>query len=135
MKPYTDFGQLGTIHAAIVQHALATPDNLAMLLDDQSLTYEQLLNQSQTLAAYLIQTCHVKKGDIIGQCVERSLQMSIGMVAIMMAGGVYCPLNPSDPEDRLNTFIEDTRARIILTHTATINRFADHVVPFHVVVS
>ena len=129
----TDFGQLGTIHGAIVRNAQATPKNIAILLDDQSLTYEQLLNQSQALAAYLIQTCLVKKGDIIGQCVERSLHMSIGMLAIIMAGGVYCPLNPSDPVDRLNTFIEDTRACIILTHTATINRFDDRILPSHVV--
>ena len=54
-----------------MRHAQATPNSIAILLDDQSLTYEQLLDQSQTLAAYLIQTCHVKKGDIIGQCCRK----------------------------------------------------------------
>ena len=53
------------------------------------------------------------------------------MLAIMMAGGVYCPLNPSDPVDRLNTLIEDTKTRIVLTHTATISRFDDHILPSH----
>lgn len=83
------------------------------------LTYSQLCNQVKMLAHRLVIDYEIKVGDVVCQCMERSFDMVIGLLAILMAGGVYCPLNPTDPEERISTLIESTHTRLILLHSST----------------
>ncbi|CAF1667671.1 unnamed protein product, partial [Adineta ricciae] len=81
-----------TISQLFCEKASSYSQKVAVDLDEQSLTYTELLVYAQHLAVVLIDTHGVKEGDIVCQCVERSLSMVIGIVAIEMVGAVYCPL-------------------------------------------
>ncbi|CAF4053902.1 unnamed protein product [Rotaria sordida] len=83
------------IHHEFVHQVMKHPQKLAVELDDQSLTYSELL--------YYVQV--------------------IGIMAIEMAGGVYCPLSPRDPEHRLHMLVEQTRSQLVLVHHLTKNKF------------
>ncbi|CAF1461540.1 unnamed protein product, partial [Adineta ricciae] len=104
----------------VVQH----PQKLAVILDDQSLTYAELFHSSQLLARHLIDHCQVQRGDIVGQCVERSIEMAIGIMAILFSGASYLPLSPHEPFERLQMLTDLTRPRCVLTHSTT-----NHLIP------
>jgi non-ribosomal peptide synthetase component F len=104
------------IHQAFIQQAIMHPDKLAVILDNQSLTYDQLLSQSQQLALHLSNEKGVKPGDIVCQCVDRSIEMIVGIMGIMMSGGVYAPLSPSDPIDRLESLVREVDAKLVLVN-------------------
>ncbi|UJR18563.1 hypothetical protein I4U23_005470 [Adineta vaga] len=91
------------------------PQKLAVELDEQSLTYSELLY------------CN-----IICQCVERSLSMVIGMMAIETVGCAYCPLSPQDPLHRLYSLIRQTRNSVLLTHYLTKTKFNSDIVLFDI---
>ncbi|CAF5022259.1 unnamed protein product, partial [Rotaria sp. Silwood1] len=96
------FPSVTCIHHEFVHQVMEHPQKVAVELDDQSLTYDELLYYVQVSSLNLLNEQRVLVGDIICQCVERSISMVIGMMAIVMAGGVYCPLSPRDPEHRLH---------------------------------
>ncbi|CAF3047706.1 unnamed protein product [Rotaria sp. Silwood2] len=99
-----------------VQQATIHPNKLAVTLDNQSLTYSQLLTQVQQLSYHLINDKDVHPGDIVCQCVDRSIEMIIGIMGIMMSGAIYAPLNPNDPLDRLQSLIRQTDAKVVLVN-------------------
>ncbi|CAF4244117.1 unnamed protein product, partial [Adineta steineri] len=101
------------------------PQKLAVELGGQSLTYCELLHYVQVLSFTLLNEYHVVPGEVVCQCVERSLSMVIGIMAIEMAGGVYCPLSPRDPQHRLHALTQQTQSRLVLVHHLTITKF-DH---------
>ncbi|CAF4262243.1 unnamed protein product, partial [Adineta steineri] len=103
------------------------PQKLAVELDEQSLTYAELLYYVQMLSLTLVNEYHVVPGDVVCQCVERSLEMVIGMMGIEMAGGVYCPLSPRDPQDRLYALIQQTHSRLVYVHHLTKGKL-DHTI-------
>ncbi|CAF4201753.1 unnamed protein product, partial [Adineta steineri] len=88
---------LTCIHHEFVHQVMKHPPKLAVELDEQSLTYCELLYYVQVLSLHLLNKYHVVPGEVVCQCVERSLSMVIGIMGIEMAGGVYCPLSPRDP--------------------------------------
>ncbi|CAF3771336.1 unnamed protein product [Rotaria magnacalcarata] len=104
------------IHQMFVQKATMHPSKLAVTLDDQCLTYGQLLTRVQQLAWHLINEKDVHPGDIVCQCVDRSIEMVVGIMGIMMSGAVYAPINPNDPFDRLELLVRQTRAKVVLTN-------------------
>ncbi|UJR34790.1 hypothetical protein I4U23_027571 [Adineta vaga] len=71
------------------------------------------------MARHLIDQYQVQSGDIVGQCVERSVEMSIGIMAILFSGASYLPLSPHEPSERLQLLIGLTRPRCVLTHSST----------------
>ncbi|UJR06881.1 hypothetical protein I4U23_011170 [Adineta vaga] len=102
------------IHHEFVSKAMKYSQKLAVELDDQSLTYCELLYYVQVLSLTLLNNYCIKVGEIICQCVERSISMVIGIMGILMAGGAYCPLSPRDPPHRLCKLIEQTRSLLVL---------------------
>ncbi|CAF3762763.1 unnamed protein product [Rotaria sp. Silwood1] len=115
-NPFTD---LDCVHQQFARCAILYPQKIAVELDDQCLTYSELFFYVKQLAAHLITKYGIKVGDIISQCVERSVSMIIGIMSIQMAGAVYCPLSPTDPIDRLQKLIEQTNSRTVLVHSLT----------------
>ncbi|CAF1392096.1 unnamed protein product [Adineta steineri] len=115
------------IHHEFVCQVMKYPQKLAVELDEQSLTYSELLHYVQLLSLNLLNEYHVSLGDVICQCVERSLSMVIGIMAIEMVGGVYCPLSPRDPPHRLYTLIQQTECRLILADYQTKTKFNDDI--------
>ncbi|CAF1455741.1 unnamed protein product, partial [Adineta steineri] len=118
------------IHHAFVCQVMKHPQKLAVELDEQSLTYSELLHYVQVLSLHLINKYDVLPGEIICQCVERSLSMVIGIMAIEMSGGVYCPLSPRDPQKRLHTLVQETQSRLVLIHWLTKNKFNNSIISF-----
>ncbi|UAA39460.1 amino acid adenylation domain-containing protein [Paraneptunicella aestuarii] len=109
-----DYPKNKCLHHYFAEQAISHPDNLAVVYQDETLTYQQLYEKSQTLALYL-QSKGVTPDTLVGLCVERSLEMMVGIWGILQAGGAYVPLDPDYPEDRLAYMIEDSQATIILT--------------------
>jgi amino acid adenylation domain-containing protein len=103
-----------TIHQLFEEQVEKTPNNIALSFNDQQLTYQQLYDKSQALALYL-QSLGVKPESLVGLCVERSVDMVIGILAILQAGGAYVPLAPEFPEERLVYILKDSQLTLILT--------------------
>ncbi|CAF1191290.1 unnamed protein product [Adineta steineri] len=121
------FPSLTCIHHAFINQAMEHPQKLAVELDEQSLTYAELLYYVQVLSLNLLSEQRVIVSDIVCQCVERSLSMVIGMMAIVMVCGVYCPLSPRDPQHRLYAILQQTQSRLVLLHHLTKTKFNDDV--------
>lgn len=103
-------------HQLFEQQVERTPNNLAIVFENQSLTYRELNVLANQLAHYL-QKQGVKPETLVGICVERSLEMVIGLLGILKAGGVYLPLDPTYPQERLDYIIQDTQVSILLTRS------------------
>jgi amino acid adenylation domain-containing protein len=87
---------------------------VAGICGNQQLTYRQLNERSTQLANHL-QKLGVKPNDLVGICVERSLEMLVGLFGILKAGAGYVPLDPAYPTDRLAFMLEDCKPRLLLT--------------------
>ena len=86
-----------------------TPDAVAVVFEEQSLTYAELNARANQLAHYLIGK-GVGPEVVVGLCVERSLEMVVGLIGILKAGGAYLPLDPGYPPERLAFMLADAKA-------------------------
>jgi non-ribosomal peptide synthetase component F len=84
------------------------PNAVAVVFKDQQLTYRELNIKANQLAHYL-QNLGVKLEVLVGICVERSLEMMIGVLGILKAGGAYLPLDPAYPAARLAFMLKDAK--------------------------
>ena len=98
------------------------PQKVAVVLNDQAWTYSELIEQVERVANYL-HRLDIVQGQIIYQFVERSFEMVCGLLSIMCIGGVYCPLNPTDPHERLTSLVEQTQGQFVLVHAKTRGQF------------
>ena len=112
-----------SIHALFEAQTLATPDAVAILFGDRVLRYEELNARANRLAHRLM-SLGVARGGLVGLCVDRSPEAVIGMLAVLKAGGVYVPLDSTYPDERLTFLLQDTAARVVLTHRPTAARLA-----------
>jgi amino acid adenylation domain-containing protein len=116
------------IHQLIEQQAARTPDNIAVVFENQQLTYAQLNTRANQLAHHL-QALGVTAETVVALCVERSLDMLVGLLGILKAGGAYLPLDPIVPSDRLSYMVQDAGASIILTQQHLAERFSEQAAP------
>ena len=104
------------VHVLFEQQAAATPDAVALLSGDAQMRYGELNRRANLLAHRLI-AAGVGVESLIGIAVERSLEMVVGLMAILKAGAAYLPLDPDYPEQRLRDMIADSGMRILLTQS------------------
>ena len=109
------------IHQLFEAQARKTPNAVAVVFEEQKLSYKELNQKSTELAKYL-QSLGVKPDTLVAICVERSLEMIIGLLGILKAGGAYVPLDPDYPEERLQHMLEDCRAELLLSHSHLTDR-------------
>lgn len=109
------------LHVLFEEQVEKTPDAVALIYQQQQLTYRDLNNRANQLAYYL-RSLGVKPEVRVGICVERSLEMGIGILAILKAGGAYVPLDPAYPSERLAFMLKDVQTPIILTQTHLQNK-------------
>ncbi|WP_414582649.1 amino acid adenylation domain-containing protein [Scytonema sp. PCC 10023] len=102
------------IHQLFEAQVESTPDAVAVVFEDEQLTYCELNARANQLAHYL-RKLGVKPEVLVGICVERSLSMIIGLLAILKVGGAYVPLDPSYPKERLAYMLEDFQPGVLLT--------------------
>ncbi len=102
--------------------AAKSPDVVALVFENQRLTYGELNSRANQLARYL-RKLGVGPDSLVGICTERSLEMMIGLLAVLKAGGAYVPLDPSYPEERLDYMLSDSGAKVLLTQESLIEDF------------
>ena len=102
------------VHHFIEEQVKRTPDAVAVVFDDKQLTYQELDRRSNQLARHL-RKLGVAPGVLVGICVERSLEMVVGLLGVLKAGGAYVPLDPSYPKERLAFMLEDAKVAVLLT--------------------
>lgn len=113
-----------SIHELIEFQVEQTPDATAIVFENQQLTYREL-NQRANQLAHHLQKLGVGTEALIGVCVERSLEMVIGILGILKAGGAYLPLDPSYPRDRLSLMLADAQVTILLTSASVVERIGE----------
>ncbi len=121
----TDFPKDVCIHELFEAQVERMPDSEAVVFRDQKLSFRQLNARANQVA------CHLRKlgvgpGALVGICVERSLEMIIGLLGILKAGGAYVPLDPNYPRERLSFMLKDAQARVLLTQRRRLKELPEH---------
>ncbi|WP_345027225.1 amino acid adenylation domain-containing protein, partial [Flavivirga jejuensis] len=101
-----------------------TPDDIALVYGDTALTYQELDIRTDQLAIYL-QEQDVSPNTFVGICVDRSLEMIIGILGILKSGGAYVPISPDYPEERIKYILEDTAMQLVLSSTDSITNLGN----------
>ena len=102
-----------------------TPDGVAATFEGRQLTYSELNRRANQLAHHL-RRLGVGPETLVGICVERSLEMVVGVMGILKAGGAYLPLDPTYPRDRLQFMLEDAAAPVLLTQERLLPVLPEH---------
>ncbi|MEO1376010.1 MAG: amino acid adenylation domain-containing protein [Cyanobacteria bacterium J06635_10] len=121
----TDYPEDKCIHQLFEAIVEKTPSDIAVIFENQQLTYQELNSRANQLAHYLQQQ-GVKSDTVVGICMERSLEMVVGLLAIMKAGGAYMPLDPAYPKERLAFTLSDSQVRVLLVNTHLVNDLPPH---------
>jgi amino acid adenylation domain-containing protein/FkbH-like protein/non-ribosomal peptide synthase protein (TIGR01720 family) len=124
-KTDTAYSDKKCIHQLFEEQVERTPNNLAVVFENESLTYRELNNRANQLAHYL-QQLGVKSDTLVGICVERSLEMIVGLLGILKAGGAYLPLDPEYPQERLSFMLEDSQVEVLLTQNKLVKLLAQN---------
>ena len=119
------------VHELFEQHAEERPNDPAVVFEAERLTYGELNRRANQLAHHLIDR-RVGPDVTVGLCLERSIDLLVGLLGIMKAGGAYVPLDPGLPKTRLNTILAEAGARVLVTRSTLAQILGEQV---HTVVS
>jgi amino acid adenylation domain-containing protein len=111
---HVNYLQNHCIHQVFEQQVAKTPTAIAIVGENKQLTYQELNHKANQLAHYL-HRLGVKSDELVGLCVERSLEMLVGMLAILKVGAAYVPLDPNYPPERLAYMVTDAQISLLLT--------------------
>ncbi|WP_165898185.1 non-ribosomal peptide synthetase [Tumebacillus sp. BK434] len=114
-----------TVPALFAKIAGQYPDKAAVSFEGSVLTYRELSERANQLA-HVLQRKGVGPDVLVGLCMERSLEMIIGLLAIVKAGGAYVPLDPAYPKDRIAYMLEDSAVGVLLTQEKLLPELPDH---------
>ncbi|HKR95747.1 MAG TPA: amino acid adenylation domain-containing protein, partial [Candidatus Angelobacter sp.] len=112
------------IHQAFEDQAARFPERIAAVFEGAELTYRELDQKANNVAHYLQQR-GVGPEIVVGFCVERSIEMLVGILGILKAGGAYLPLDPHYPRERLGFMLSDAQATLVITQRKFVEWF-DH---------
>ncbi len=131
----TNYPKVQCIHQLFEIQVEQTPDAVAVVFVDErseasrrvdeQLTYRELNYQANQLAHHL-QTLGVEPEVLVGVCLERSVEMVIGLLGILKAGGAYVPLDPTYPKERLALMLQDTQTPVLLTQRHLVKTLPPH---------
>jgi amino acid adenylation domain-containing protein len=122
---HVDFSLEKCLHQLFEEQVERTPNNIAVVYEQQHLTYAQLNNRANQLANYL-QKLGVKPDVLVGICVERSLEMVIALLGVLKAGGAYVPIDPMYPKERVSFMLEDAQVPVLLTQQRLLDILPEH---------
>ncbi|TMC21726.1 MAG: amino acid adenylation domain-containing protein [Chloroflexi bacterium] len=117
----TDAAQDLCLHQLFERQVEQTPDAVAVVFEEQQVSYQQLNDQANHLA-YRLREIGIGPDCLVGVCMERSLELLVGLLAVLKAGGAYVPLDPAYPQDRLAFLLEDAQVPVVLTQTQLYDR-------------
>ncbi|AOX02683.1 non-ribosomal peptide synthetase [Moorena producens PAL-8-15-08-1] len=115
----SDYPKEKCIHQLVEEQVEKTPDAIAVVFNQEQLTYHQL-NQRANQLAHHLQNLGVGPEVLVGICVERSVQMVVGLLGILKAGGAYVPLDPNYPPERLSYMLADSGVEVLLTQQSLV---------------
>jgi amino acid adenylation domain-containing protein/non-ribosomal peptide synthase protein (TIGR01720 family) len=121
----TDYPQDKCIHQLFTEQAANTPDKIAVVFEDEQLSYRELNNRANQLANYL-QQLGVKPDVLVGLCLERSHLSIVAILAVLKAGGAYLPLDPTIPSERLGVILQDSQVQVLLTQEKLLSGLPAH---------
>jgi amino acid adenylation domain-containing protein len=110
-----DYPTSETLVTLFAQQVAKTPNKIAVVWANQSLSYQELNQKANQLAHYLLQLKSFSDNPLMAICMDRSLEMLIGILAILKAGGAYVPIDPSYPQERIQLMLQDSNAEVLLT--------------------
>ena len=102
------------LHEWFAEQAKKTPESTAVVCEDKRLTYRELNQRANQLARHLRKS-GVGSETPVALCLERSADMLVALIGVLKAGGLYVPMDPAYPKERLKFMLEDTRAPVLLT--------------------
>ncbi|WP_215396278.1 non-ribosomal peptide synthetase [Rheinheimera oceanensis] len=117
-----DYNKNHLMHQLFEAQAKKTPDRVAVMFEQDSMTYHQLNCAANRLAQYLREQ-GIGVEEFVGICVERSLDMLVGILAVLKVGGAYVSLDPNYPQNRLDYITEDTSLNWVLTQSELVGKF------------
>lgn len=120
-----DYPKDKCIYQLFEEQVERTPNAIAVVFEDQQLTYDELNRRANQLAHHL-QSLGIEPEVLVGICVERSLEMIVGLLGILKAGGAYVPLDPTYPKERLAFMLADAGVPILLTQEKLIKDLPEH---------
>jgi|GEM_PF-3580151 len=120
-----DYPQDKCIHQLFESQVERTPDSVAVVFEDEQITYLELNARANQLAHYL-QEKGLRAEVLVGICVERSIEMIVGLLGVLKAGGAYVPLDPAYPFERLSFMLEDSSLPLLLTQSKLVGKLPPH---------
>ncbi|MBY0572817.1 MAG: amino acid adenylation domain-containing protein, partial [Undibacterium sp.] len=114
------------IHELFEQQASLNPSGIALVFEDQQLSYAELNAQANQLAHYLVLEKQVLPDSLVAIFVDKSLEMVIGILAILKAGAAYVPLDPVHPDERIKYMLSDAQPVFLLTQAHLVERLKGH---------
>src|SRR4029077_13348709 len=121
-----DYPRDKSVHELFAEQAATAPDAIAVVYEDSRLSYGELDRRSNQLAHHL-RGLGVGPEVVVGLCVERSLDLVVGLLGILKAGGAYTPLDPGYPSQRLAYMVADAKVEVLLTQAALQLPWTDQV--------
>ncbi len=109
-----DWPRDSCVHQLFEQQVKRTPDAVAVEFEGKQMTYRELETRASRLARHL-RGLDVGPDILVGLCVERSLEMIVGMFGILKAGGAYVPLDPKYPKERIEFILQDAAMAVVVT--------------------
>jgi len=121
---YVNYPNTKPVNRMFEDQAKLAPGAIAVVHGDESLTYEELNKRANRLANYL-KSKGVGPGESVGICLNRSLAMTVGVLAVLKTGGAYLPLDPAYPKDRLALMLDDAQAPALLTQKSFLDNLPE----------
>jgi amino acid adenylation domain-containing protein/non-ribosomal peptide synthase protein (TIGR01720 family) len=118
-----DFAHETSVNELFEAQVERTPHAVALMYEEEQLTYGELSRRADQLACWL-QSRGVGPEVVVGLCIERSLEMLIGLLGILKAGAAYVPLDPTAPAERLAFMVQETRMPMLLTQKPLLARLS-----------
>ncbi len=114
-----------SVHQLFEEQVERTPDAVALICGNRNLSYGELNRRANQVAHYLM-VLGVRSGTMVSICMERSIEMVVGILGILKTGAAYVPLDPSYPAERLFFMMEDCRTPMLLTQKSVLNSLPEN---------
>ena len=121
-----DYDKTQTIHSIFEEQVKKTPDKIAVICNDQKITYSELNKRANQVAHYL-RNLGVKRNTFVGLLSHRSIEMFIGLLGILKSGAAYLPIDPEYPLERISYMLENSETSIVLSKPDLFNLIPENI--------
>ncbi|MGG3871097.1 non-ribosomal peptide synthase/polyketide synthase [Brevibacillus laterosporus] len=121
----SDYPKTKTIYELFEEQVVKTPHQVAAVCREKQLTYQEV-NESANQLAHVLRERGVTASSVVSIMAEHSLELVVGILAILKSGAAYLPIDPDYPEDRIRYLLEDSQSTLLLTQQTFSNKIVDH---------